>query len=215
MKPALLLASLVVAALTIIPALFDGQRRFRWGEDSEVAELTKRLDQFPTELGEWKTSADVPVAQSAVDLLRPIKAINRIYVNSPRQLSAHVFVLLGPTGPTAAHTPEICFNARDYRLTDKPKMTRVDGDSGNDSECMSSKFQSRNAAGSFLNSWHAWTTDGTWEVPENPRFYFANNRYLFKVQVAISYDGSEEEENQAVMDQFIADIEQSLRNTVF
>ena len=46
MKISLVVASIVVIMLTLVPAITDGQRRFRWGQDAETKELAARLNEI-------------------------------------------------------------------------------------------------------------------------------------------------------------------------
>ena len=54
MKITLAAALVAVITMTLIPAIFDGQRRFRWGQDAEVMELAARLNNFPKRIGAWE-----------------------------------------------------------------------------------------------------------------------------------------------------------------
>ncbi len=215
MKITLLLASISVILLTVVPTIVDGQRRFRWGEDTEVQELMNRLGQFPDRIGDWESSGDIDLDSSATNLLQPLASVNRTYINAPRQLKAHVFILLGPTGPTAAHTPDVCFDSREYSIIGERRTVSVDSDRRPDSKCFETRFQSRRADGSLLTSWYAWTVDGTWQATDRPRFSFAGSRYLFKIQIAINYTESQQAELDKVLQTFVADIEKTLQNTVF
>jgi hypothetical protein len=126
-----------------------------------------------------------------------------------------VFILLGPTGPTAVHTPDICFSSRDYTIAEKRQVASVGGDSASPSKCFETRFQSSDASGRYLKSWYAWTVDGNWAATENTRYHFAGNRYLFKIQIATAYADRESMENDKAMGKFIAEIEQALRLKVF
>ena len=215
MKPALILTTLVVLGMTLIPGVLDGQRRFRWGTDSELIDLASRLDDFPKQIGEWRCAADELISKSSSSQLQPITYINRVYVSDASQMQASVFILLGPTGPTAVHTPDICFSSRDFSILQKRQVVSVDPANSSPSKCFETRFQSRDASGSYLSSCYAWTIDGNWQAPENPRYFFSGSRFLCKIQVVVRYPDLESMEDDKILDQFLAEIEKTLRNKVF
>lgn len=215
MKPSLILATIAVLVLTLIPAVQDGQRRFRWGEDSEVNELAARLEDFPKHIGEWRCISDDLIDKASSSQLQPVAYIYRVYVNDSRQMQAAVFILLGPTGPTAVHTPDICFSSREFSILGKRQVVSVAPEYSSPSKCFETRFQSRDAGGSYMTSWYAWTIDGDWHASENARFHFARSRHLFKIQIATRYADRETMENDKVMHEFVAEIEQNLRLKVF
>ena len=206
------LAATVVIIMTVIPAIVDGQRRFRWGEDKEVVELAERLKRFPMSIGSWQATSDSPIGETAEDMLRPFAAINRIYFNPSLQAKANVFILFGPTGPTAAHTPDICFSSRDFRMLENRRVVSVDE---GPSKFFLVRFQSRDVTNVHLKSWYAWTTDGTWKCPSRPRFDFASSRYLFKIQIVANFSSRLEMEKDEIFNEFVAEIEKMLRNEIF
>lgn len=215
MKPALILATVAVVAMTLVPAIQDGQRRFRWGEDSEVLALASRLDDFPKQIGQWRCTTDELIDKAARNQLEPFTYVNRTYVNDTLQMQTTVFILMGPSGPTAVHTPDICFSSRDFTIWRERQVVPVDPSNTSRSKCFETRFQSRDASGSFLTSWYAWTVDGVWHAPEQARYFFSDKRYLFKIQIATRYADREEMENDKVMGEFLAEIEKALRFKVF
>lgn len=214
MKLQLILALLFVVAVTCVPAIYDGQRRFRWGNDEEVRELANRLNAFPKVIGEWEMLSEVELDEASANQLQPLAIVNRVYFNRSTQRQANVFVLLGPTGPTAVHTPDICFNSRNYRKLGKRRVTKVSPESRLGSKCFQTQFQSRDVNTTYLDTWYAWTVDGTWQAPEQPRYHFANNRYLFKIQIVTRYATRDELDNEAMTD-FVKTIDETLRRQVF
>lgn len=200
-------AGFLAIGMTWAPAYFDGQRRFRWGRDLEVAALAGRLEEFPKRLGDWESTADLGMDPSSAAMLRPFAAVNRIYFNAAQQRSAHVFILFGPTGPTAVHTPEVCIDARGFQKIG-PRQPVSIGQQG--SESFVSRFKSAEVNHLRLLSIYAWTVDGKWLARSEPRYYFARSRYLYKVQIASLYIEGDQAQDQ-VLYQFAADIETELK----
>lgn len=214
MKAIVIAATLFVIAATVYPAYQDGQRRFRWGEDQEVAELAARIDQFPKQIGDWVTVSDQELLASVSDILQPFTSISRTYKNTRNNSEVTVFILFGPTGPTAVHTPDICFNAREYRIRGERRSVPI-GPGPAESRCFVTEFVSRSADRHVLKSWYAWTRDGIWQSPEDARYHFADGRYLVKVQVAAKYDNDRQMQEDRGVQEFMRDLEQTLQNKVF
>lgn len=215
MKFALAICSLIVIVMTIIPAVVDGQRRFRWGEDEETTKFAERLSNFPSQIGGWKSTGDREISKTSQTQLQPIATIDRVYFNASKQKQAHVFILLGPTGPTAVHTPDICFNSRDFRIIGKRRQIGIETDGSRQSKLFLSQFESRDANKTFLSSWYGWTIDGDWKAIPGPRYFFAKSRYLFKIQVVSRYASKAAMENDPDMKEFIAELERTIHSQIF
>ncbi len=181
------LGLLLVIALTVAPAIYDGTRSFRWGEDEYVKQLVENIDALPTEMSGWKSVAEIKLGESAENMLEPITYVNRSYQKGDR--FAQVFVLLGPTGPTAVHTPDVCFSSATNALISKRVSVNVGDSASGQSTLWRSRFKDRRSAtGSpFVSSWYGWTTDGTLHADPNPRYSFSDERQLVKVQVTTEY----------------------------
>ncbi len=215
MKPILfLIAVAIVAALTLGPAIVDGQRRFRWGEDDEVAGLAEQIRSFPKQLGDWQVNTDDTLDRESLRQLTPVEYMTRTYVSPNQGKQVQVVLLLGPTGPIAAHTPDICFNSREYQKIGDREAIPVDPDRPQGSHCYRTKFQSRNVDSGWLVSWYAWTIDGKWAASANPRFEFARSRYLLKIQVVARYPDRETMEQDTDTPEFLQDLEETLQNHV-
>jgi hypothetical protein len=211
MKISVLFAIVAVVAMTVAPAVFDGLRRFRWGHDDELSEMASRLHDFPETLAGWQTIADAEIFAAAVDQLQPAAYINRTYFNASRQKYVNLFLLLGPTGPTAVHTPDICFDSREYRILGDRRLVSL----GSDSQYFATEFESRDANKNFLKSCYAWTVDGSWKAPEQPRFFFAESRFLLKIQVTAKYPDRPAMDNDPSLEQFLAELQRTLRSQIF
>ncbi len=210
MKMFFILASLLVLAITVVPAIVDGQRRFRWGTDTEIQTIEDRLEAFPREIDGWETISDTALDRSAIDELQPFAYVNRVYYHPETGRQAQVFLLLGPTGPTAVHTPEVCISSRAFRIVGKPQVVPVGTRGGQEIPSVESTFQSRDANSTWLRSWHAWTVDGPWQAPPEPRFWFADSRYLFKVQIVGRFADRQQLDDDRGMKDFVAAIQGKL-----
>ncbi len=69
MKALSVLGFLSAIAMTVAPAIYHGQRSFRWGEDAETSQLIERLDGFPDDINGWQTVANLEMQDSTAALL--------------------------------------------------------------------------------------------------------------------------------------------------
>jgi hypothetical protein len=110
--------------------------------------------------------------------------INRTYVEQSTGDSVSVAIIVGPPGPTAVHTPEICYSSRDYAIKESRQAARVSDRSGVDHGFWKTILRSTDPTAEQLCVFYAWTADGRWIASESPRFEFAGNPLLFKLQMA-------------------------------
>ena len=184
MKIFLVISGLVsIGVMTVVPAIYDGQRTFRWGEDSYVRELADMAESLPPRIGEWQMVADLQLDETAEQMLRPIAFVNRVYKKG--NLEVQVFLLLGPTGPTAVHTPDVCFSSTTFERVSRRNRLEVHGASETPHTMWQVKFRNRRSASGapFLTSYYGWTANGTLTAETKPRYSFADQRHLIKLQV--------------------------------
>ena len=222
MRLSLLLVSLLALAATIAPAIYSGSRNFRWGSDTETIRMSEQLVTLPAQIGDWVQVDEYGLDRTSRDMLKPFASLTRAYRNGDQ--FATVFLLLGPMGPTAEHTPDICFNSRDYDAQGKRKVivlnpanANASGSSsgGGKSQLWQLDFKNKGLAGGVLRSWYAWTIDGTWRASADPKVQFIDSRHLFKLQVAIPYASSEAMTADKSGLELIRGIHQYLRQSVF
>ena len=220
MNPKLIIGLVVLTILTVIPTIVDGQRRFRWGQDTETLELAEKINAIPKNFGDWECTSESELSPTSLQLLTPFNSITRTYYNQREKINVNLFVLLGPTGPTAVHTPDICFDSREYKKIGDRKAISVDMDSNrsrkSNSKFFRTEFKSRNIEEQGLKSIYAWRdSDGPWSAAEQPRWSFADNRYLFKLQATARFPSVEAMKDSRVLENFVAEIERNIEQTVF
>ena len=75
MNPKLIIGLLVLAVLTVIPTIVDGQRRFRWGQDTETLDFVKKLNGIPKKFGDWECTSESELSPTSLQLLTPFNSI--------------------------------------------------------------------------------------------------------------------------------------------
>ena len=181
-----LLAGSLLIAITIGTGVVHGRLIGRWGVPTDVVSGAKLLDRVPDQVGDWrKTGKDQALAPEAAKMLQCTGSIVRVYENVRSGDRVSVAVILGPSGPTAVHTPEICYSSRDYQITQDRQVWSPSGGS----EAAADSFWDLRMATNDVSMTpmrviYGWTDGKTWQATKYPRFSFGGSPYLYKLQLA-------------------------------
>jgi len=184
MKPRPLLIALVsVVAMTVMSGMVQGELRNRWGRSEDMLALAAKLDEMPKTLGNWKMKSADKLSLSVMDMLQCTGYVARCYAHAKTGETVNVMVILGPAGPTAVHTPEICFSSRDYQQTEDRQVVVLKDATDNAHRFWSLAFKANYPRDNTLRVMYAWTDGSFWQAPEDARFAFAGKPYLYKIQI--------------------------------
>ncbi len=209
----MLLAVVFGIIATLIPAWYHGTRTFRWGEDETASILAGRLKGLPGNIGSWQMVDEGELRLEEIRQLQPVGYLVRRY--SFGEMNANVFVIVGPTGPIAAHTPDICFDSRNYEMLDDRSKFKIGTSALDESECWVRRFESRAVQKQAIKTWYTWMVDKSWQASTNPRVSFSDSPYLIKVQVAVLYPDVESMDRDKVGEEFMTSLHDSLNETLF
>jgi hypothetical protein len=108
-----------------------------------------------------------------------------VYVNRETGEAVQVALIVGPSGPTAVHEPEICFSSQAYEIA-RPREKRFFGDDGHgeSSSLWEVRFQPKDVGTGDLQVYYGWSTGGAWKASPSPRFEFGGSPLLYKIQVS-------------------------------
>jgi hypothetical protein len=194
------LATLAGVLVVTMGGTIYGRLTQRWGAAPRMKEAGARLLEFPERIGEWELQADIPVEENVINMLACDTFVNRRYVNRTTGDSVTLSLFVGPAGPTAVHTPEVCLSSREYVLQAKRKKEAITPMAASETsesvqpeaaqEFWGVTFDSRRMGGSPLRVYYAWTAGDHWEAPEHPRFEYGAAPMLYKIQVAGDADSA-------------------------
>lgn len=164
-----------VVVLALLGVGVYGVLRPGMGPSREPADVQRRLNEVPRQIGRWRSGEDVPLDDRTVNVGRFQAYLNRPYTHADTGAAVWVQVLYGEPGDIAAHDPAVCYAGRGWVLADTPRPTPV-GDSGD--ALWTARFRKNADA---LEVYWGWGVDGDWRAADNPRFAFARHRRIYKL----------------------------------
>ena len=167
--------------LTVVSGLAFGWLDARWVSSPDMAAIGDKLEHLPERVGDWALVESQQLDENARQMLRCYGDIVRVYVNvnSGRRLT--VAVLLGPRGPIAVHTPEICYSGRGVQQEGGRQRVEVSS-GGAEHSLWQNNFLSKVDRQPELEVLYAWSDGGPWQAAERPRYWLTDR--LYKIQLA-------------------------------
>ena len=175
-----LIAILLAVGLTAGSGAVVGKMSNRWGPSQDSLAAAKKLEELPEDFGDWKLQSTEKMTDSVVEMLQCSGHISRIYVNKESGERVSVAVIVGPSGPIAVHTPEVCFSSRDHKKIESRKSVSV-GDL--DDQFWAMTFESNDVKADLIRVYYGWTPGNHWAATKNPRVSLASCPHLYKIQL--------------------------------
>jgi hypothetical protein len=204
-RPPMYVASLAAAtsvalSITLGAAFVHGRLDGRWGATAEVQQAAELLMQMPDQsFGSWHFEDSHELDAPVQELLECSGYTYRTYVNRSTGDIVKVAVILGPPGPIAVHTPEICYSSQQFKQTSKRQ--RVDFLDRHSLWAVSFRSNSLDAE-SFV-VFYGWSDGSNWQASHDPRWQFAGRPYLYKLQLAGRSSGPDAEASRNACRQFL------------
>jgi hypothetical protein len=193
MKHSYILLGVVVAfGLTVLSGVLQGRMRNRWGPSPDTIRAADKLVETPQQFGDWKLvptdkSSDKlsdKLSEEAERMLEPAGYFIRNYRNQATSDQVSVTVLLGPPGPISVHTPEVCFQSRNYSAVGARQDVAIHGADGQDDQLWVLSYRANDLRGNMLRVYYAWSTGRHWSASGDPRIKYAGQPYLYKIQLS-------------------------------
>ncbi len=174
----------MVVGLTILSGYLQGNMSRRWEVPADMLAIGKALERFPSQVGPWQVVSNEALSETVTQVLECTGYVLRNYTNPETGETVSLGLLLGPSGPMAIHTPDICYSSQAYDRVDEPKQVKIAGKNGLEGEFWAQTFKAKSVDGELLRVRYAWRADGIWHATEGARLALARYPYLYKVQVA-------------------------------
>jgi hypothetical protein len=181
--------TIAVFLLMLVATIAGGAIVRRSGLGAANPEHLKRAAQalgrpLPDRLGNWQVAQDTPLDARVVEMLKCPAHINRVYMHDQTGDRIAVAVMVGPAGPIAVHTPEICYSSQDYTIDSERTAVSFEQAEEAKHSFWDVVFRSSDVGGSKLRVLYAWSDGSRWDASERPRYAYAALPYLYKLQVA-------------------------------
>ena len=176
-----MLAAVLGAALLFVGGIVHGTLTHRWQTATKTDGPESRLHLVPKTIGDWD-SQDSKIS----DAERQMAGLTRTYTNRRTGAAVTVVLMCGPTGPVAVHPPTACYRGTGYQQSGATRETVIDlAKEGGTRHvfAIADFYQSTRPEQIQPRIYWAWSTNGTWSVPDSPRFAFAGSPVLFKLSV--------------------------------
>lgn len=180
----LLLIGVALVATTVTAGFVHGRWTNRWGHRPNIISAGERLEKLPLVIGNWQSKGDSPLDPVAARLLQCAGSINRVYENAKTGDHVAVAVLLGPSGPIAVHTPEICYSSQNYQISHDRRPWMVNDPDQPEDEFWDLRMQGKDLEAPPFRVLYGWTNEKKWNATVNPRYKYGGSSYLYKLQLA-------------------------------
>jgi hypothetical protein len=175
----------VVVGLIVGAAVVHGAVTQRWSVFAPDPAQTQRLHALEVRFEDWQPTpveTEMPTNERST-------ATARRYAPASGGQSCVVTIISGIPGSVSTHTPDVCYVSSGYKCLRGPRKETLELPDGRTAEFYVADFEKKSAtkAERVRVRW-AWSTDGTWIAPDNPRWQFAKRLnavpVLYKLYVA-------------------------------
>lgn len=173
-----------LAGLIVAGAVANGFATQRWAILAPDSALTQRLHALEVKFDDWQADevpTEMPTNERSV-------ATSRRYKSASSNRLAVITMISGIPGSVSTHTPDVCYPGSGYKTLRSPKRETIELPGGRTAVYYVADFEKRTQTKQdrVRVRW-AWSTDGDWVAPDNPRWQFAANLarvpVLYKVYV--------------------------------
>ncbi|MEX2187366.1 MAG: exosortase-associated EpsI family protein [Pirellulales bacterium] len=210
------LTIVAILVATVLAGALHGRYSQRWGAPADIVAIAERLGDVPTQIGPWRMESSAELEDEVQEILRCQGSLKRQYINLQTGASVTVALLLGPAGPIAVHTPEICFSSRDYDIVGEKSVEKLTTSADVPSEFWASNFRGKSLAAERIRVYYGWSTGDGWIASDSARFEFSGQPWLYKIQVAgpvSDADPSDSDSCRQFLEVFVPAIQSMLAST--
>jgi hypothetical protein len=190
--PLRFLPILVFFGVLISYGIAEGLWTHRWFASAELEQATARLARVPRVVGDWEgTDQELDARTIAVADLSGY--VMRRYVNRRTGAAVSMLLVCGRPGPTAQHTPEVCYVGAGFTAKEAPTHAAISipppltkgglGGVEAPADFWLAHYNKGGPTPEALRIYWAWNATGTWQASAKPRFEFAHRAALYKLYV--------------------------------
>ena len=195
---------IVVIVLLITSAVVHGSIDGRWSSKQDLVTQGEKLNELPETAGDWIFNQALEMNESAIRILQCHGWEQREYVHQATGQVITVAVMLGPRGPMAVHTPEVCFDSVGTTQTRDRRPESITT-AREDHQLWSVEFADKQSSEDRFESWYGWSDGGRFHASKLPRVWMSN--YLYKIQLSGPVGSGADQPIQNFLGEFLPQLE--------
>ncbi|MDA7874391.1 EpsI family protein [Rhodopirellula sp.] len=203
-KPILLCVLLIIGG-----GVAHGYLDNRWTDQNAARVKAEALLNLPAKIGKWELASSSEIEGSAKRILQCYGSILQEYVNNTTGAQVTVFVVCGPRGPIAVHTPEVCYSSSGT----EPAGDRVASPmliNGDSQSLWTVKFRKpRSSDPPHLEVWYGWSDGGPWQAASLPRVWLTDTLYKIQAAGTPAKDGEKTSPVEDFLEEFLPVLQQA------
>jgi hypothetical protein len=180
----LTLAVILAGGLTLLSGVTHGRLRNRWGASEAMQAASEQLKRLPTEFGQWQCQSTQELDAEARDRLECLASVCRRYVDRQTGDIVELMLVLGPAGPIAVHTPEVCVASQACQPAKSRTKFSLSHSPGGADDFWQLTYPARDLYANSLRVYYGWSSGARWSAPSDARFTFAGCPYLYVIQLS-------------------------------
>jgi hypothetical protein len=175
-------AVLFCVLLIITGGVAHGYLDSRWKNLEFAKAQAEALQDLPLNAGNWELVSNTELEGSAQRILQCYGSVLQEYVNNTTGDRVKAFVVCGPRGPIAVHTPEVCYSSAGTETVGDRVETPI-LINGESQSLWKVRFRKpRSSDPPHMEVWYGWSDGGPWKAASLPRVWLTDS--LYKIQVA-------------------------------
>ncbi len=194
----------LLGAAAVVHGVWTG----RWQGTRALEEAAARVPAVPLAFGDWQ-GEDRPPDDEAFRAAGAKTYWVRTYRDRRTGEGVTALLMCGPAGRMGVHTPEICYGAAGF---DAGGAVREEV---GPARFWTARFRKPGPAGdSALRIHWGWSAGGPWRAPENPRWAFFGEPFLYKLYVVRDVSADDEPADREASSRFLQALLPELRKTL-
>jgi hypothetical protein len=208
------LPAVLALILLVSYGVAEGLWTDRWHTSDVLERAIARLDQVPRRVGDWEGQDQEldprQMARAEID-----GYLMRRYVQRSSGAEVNVLLVCGRAGPTALHSPDVCYAGAGFTAAVAPARHEVSS-SGRAAPDVFwvGEFHKSGPVPEPLRIYWAWSADGIWQATNNPRVELAYHPALYKLYVLRALPRSNEplaeDPSLEFLRQFLPEVQRAL-----
>ena len=173
--------TIVILSILVVSGIVQGNFTGRWiPKDTDLTSELSRVTDIHESFGDWRMVREIEPDESVLRILLCAAYLQREYQDIKTGDLVSVVWIAGPSGPTVAHIPEICYSSQNHSPLGERESHEIDSANS----LWKIEFQSRGVGGDEFAVFYGWSRGGPWIASDYPRIAFGGEQLVYKMQLS-------------------------------